>query len=172
MTLFLAVLTIFSAWADDSGSCGDDVTYYYEQSTYTLTISGTGAMTNFSAYSTPWYSYRTSIRTVNIESGVTSIGNWAFWDCDVLTSITIPNSVTSIGNNAFLGCSGINTVKVSVDDYSSFCGNQVLGLIFFNIGKPVARKTGNILVECLTSNLVALNLKVADKCRLLAWNAC
>ena len=51
--------------------------------------------------------------------------------------ITIPNSVTSIGNSAFSGCSGINTVKVSVDDYSSFCGNQVLGWIYSYIGKPV-----------------------------------
>ena len=32
---------------------------------------------------------------------VTSIGDWVFYDCDSLTSVTIGNSVTSIGSSAF-----------------------------------------------------------------------
>jgi hypothetical protein len=43
------------------------------------------------------------VRTVIIQSGVTSIGRGAFWGCMSLTSITIPNSVTSIGGGAFRG---------------------------------------------------------------------
>ena len=47
----------------------------------------------------------------NIEGyTVTSIGNYAFYDCSSLTSITIPNSVTSIGNNAFQGCNNLASV--------------------------------------------------------------
>lgn len=39
--LALFCLTVTGAWADDdSGSCGTSVTYSYEESTHTLTISG------------------------------------------------------------------------------------------------------------------------------------
>ena len=39
-----------------------------------------------------------------IPEGVTSIGNYAFIDCNCLTSVTIPNSVTAIGKEAFRYC--------------------------------------------------------------------
>ena len=47
-----------------------------------------------------------------IPNSVTSIGNYAFYGCSSLTSITIPNSVTSIGNWAFYGCSSITSITI------------------------------------------------------------
>ena len=47
-----------------------------------------------------------------IPDGVTSIGDYAFYDCSGLTSITIPDSVTSIGSFAFLGCSGLISIHI------------------------------------------------------------
>ena len=41
---------------------------------------------------------------IKFDNSVTSIGDWAFYDCTGLTSINIPNSVTSIGSYAFYGC--------------------------------------------------------------------
>ena len=77
----------------------------------TLTISGTGAMANWSNVSrAPWNAVRTSIHTVIIEDGVTTIGFSAFMDCTVLTSVIIPNSVTTIGNFAFWGCTRLNSI--------------------------------------------------------------
>ena len=79
----------------------------------TLTIQGTGAMADWSSSDkVPWYSYRSSITTVNIRDGVTSVGNRAFIDCAVLTSVTIPNSVTSISNNAFFSCSALTDIAI------------------------------------------------------------
>ncbi|MCR4665562.1 MAG: leucine-rich repeat domain-containing protein [Paludibacteraceae bacterium] len=97
-----------------SGTCGTNLTW--NLSNGVLTISGTGAMTNYtydgSIYNTPWYSYRESIKTVKIGSSVTSIGEQAFADCSSLTSITIPNSVTSIGDGAFSSCSSLTSVTI------------------------------------------------------------
>lgn len=44
------------------------------------------------------------------DGSVTSIGGYAFYDCNSLTSITIPNSVTSIESDAFFGCSSLTSV--------------------------------------------------------------
>ena len=50
-----------------------------------------------------------------IGDDVHSIGDWAFYDCTSLTSITIPNSVTSIGENAFEDCRGLTSVIINSD---------------------------------------------------------
>ena len=43
---------------------------------------------------------------------VTSIGDYAFYNCSGLTSVTIPNSVTSIGEKAFAKCSDLTSVTI------------------------------------------------------------
>ena len=52
------------------------------------------------------------ITSINIPSGTTTIGDYAFYYCTGLTNVTIPDSVTSIGNNAFVGCSGLTSITV------------------------------------------------------------
>ena len=96
-----------------TGKCGKNVTYSLDTSTGELVISGTGNMTNYSnPIYIPWYSKGSSIKTVTISSGVTSIGDRAFLDCDNLTSVTIPNSVTSIGDGAFSWCENLTSVTI------------------------------------------------------------
>ena len=124
MLLSIVSVVDFSAFADvKTGKCGDNVTYSLDTETGVLTISGTGKMTAFSRFDSPFY-YNSSVKTVIIENGVTSIGDYAFEGCTRLTSITIPDSVTSIGSNVILGCTSLTSIEVSYDNenYSSVNG--------------------------------------------------
>ena len=60
-----------------------------------------------------------AIKDATIPDGVTKIGDYAFWDCTLLTSITIPKSVTSIGEDAFKGCTSLE--KVNITSIKSWC---------------------------------------------------
>ena len=106
-----AVLTAQAADAA-SGTCGENVTWEYDETTKTLTISGTGDMEDLEGSPMPWGSYLPDIECVNIENGVTSIAGWAFYGCSSLTSVTIPDGVTSIGSSAFWDCSSLPSVTI------------------------------------------------------------
>ena len=101
-----------------SGSCGENLTWTLDDAG-TLTISGTGAMTDWVSESVPWYSYRSSINSVVIEKGVTTIGYGAFARCTALTSVTIPDSVVRIINEAFTGCTSLTGVYIT--DLLAWC---------------------------------------------------
>ena len=53
-----------------------------------------------------------SLSSVTIPNSVTSIGDRAFEGCKSLTSVTLPNSVTSIGEYAFYGCTSLTSVTI------------------------------------------------------------
>ncbi len=118
LLLLMMMLLPMVAMADNSGTCGDNLTWTLVESTGTLTISGTGAMQNFNNpnyYSnglSPWYYDRAKVITVVIEDGVTTIGNCAFYNCSKMSSVIIHNSVTSIGNYAFYYCITLNSVTI------------------------------------------------------------
>ena len=136
-----------------SGKCGaagdgSDVTWRLTEntdgsSTYTLTISGSGAMEGYLMSSNqPWCSFRDQITSVVVSPGVTSIGNLAFTrfsklihvdiadsvvsigeqafsDCSSLTDIKIPQSVTYIGVNAFDSCTNLSSITLSTNNITS-----------------------------------------------------
>ena len=54
----------------------------------------------------------TGLTSVTIPKSVVSIGENAFYFCERLTSVTIPSSVTSIGNNAFQNCTSLTSVII------------------------------------------------------------
>ena len=78
-----------------------------------LTISGTGGMRNYYYVGTaPWNNNVDLIKAVNIDEGVTSIGDDSFFNCASLASIDIPDSVTSIGKFAFAKCTSLSSIDI------------------------------------------------------------
>ena len=75
-----------------------------------LTITGTGEIPNYNATSKPWNSVATSITSVVINSGITSIGNMSFTNCRNITSISVAETVKSLGSAAFGNCNKANLV--------------------------------------------------------------
>ncbi|MBR2466818.1 MAG: leucine-rich repeat domain-containing protein [Clostridia bacterium] len=62
----------------------------------------------------------TLVKDLVIPDGVTAIGDYAFYDCDSLTSIVIPDSVTTIGEEAFYSCDSLTSVYIT--DIAAWCG--------------------------------------------------
>ena len=128
LLLLVCSLTVVCGVAQDSGNCGIEkdkvnLTWYFDISTGTLTISGAGGMWPFFYKGTgdfPWYSFRTSIKILNIEDGVTTITERAFYDCESLTSVTIPASMNTINEEAFGHCSALKELIIEDSDSSLF----------------------------------------------------
>lgn len=84
-----------------------------DPSTYTLTISGSGAMEDYLMSSNqPWCSFRDQITSVVVSPGVTSIGNLAFTRFSKLIHVDIADSVVSIGEHVFSECSSLTNITV------------------------------------------------------------
>ncbi|MCR5156223.1 MAG: leucine-rich repeat protein, partial [Butyrivibrio sp.] len=63
-----------------SGYCGDDVTWEYDKAQKLLTISGNGAMYDYSRETpAPWSRYVNFITNVEVCEGVTHLGAYSFW---------------------------------------------------------------------------------------------
>ena len=97
--------------ANANGSCGASLIWTLD-SGGTLTISGTGKMTNWSNKEAPWYKYRDRVKSVKFSNNVESIGNFAFTDCSYLRNVLIPDSVERIGEYAFGLCQNLNDITI------------------------------------------------------------
>ena len=105
-----AVLVVSASAATvDSGSCGENATWTLDDNG-TLTISGTGNMDSW-YYNSPWSGYKTAIKKVVVENGITSIGNYAFYQCANIESVIIPDGITSVGDWAFYYCSSLKSIN-------------------------------------------------------------
>ena len=114
-TFFAMPFTVSAAEATEapsgatSGTTGD-CTWTLDDNGV-LTISGNGAMGDYSDYSkAPWRNLE--FTEAVIENGVTIIGEYAFSGCKNLISIFIPYSVTKIGNLAFYNCENLSSVNI------------------------------------------------------------
>ena len=161
VTLPLVVLLATMPWAHASPVSGD-WTYVIENDGATIERStATGAViipselggypvkkvgSAGSIFGNP----NTSVTSVVIPNGVTTIGEAAFVGCIGLISVTIGDSVISIGNSAFYGCTELTTVLigsgVTTIGYEAFYG--CTGLTSVNIGNSVTNIGGRAFYRC------------------------
>ncbi len=91
--------------AEASGTCGENLKWTLVNGI--LTISGTGNIQGDEAWR-----YNDNIVSVILSSGVTGIGEGAFWGCSQLNSINLSDTLTSIGADAFNGCHLTTSLKL------------------------------------------------------------
>ena len=154
--LGLAVLLSTASAFAQSGETGP-LTWVLEDGT--LTISGEGEMPDYDGLLdlAPWFLYRESIHTVVIETGVTSIGNFAFAGLTNLTSITISGSVTRIGYWAFKFCEKLSSITIP-DSVTTIegCAFAEAGLISITIPNSVTKIGLKTFYDC--KNLTSITI--------------
>lgn len=96
---------------EKSGDCGEGLSWSLEGGT--LTISGSGDMTDFTEEDmAPWYEYRDDILRVTLPDGLGNVGDLAFYDCENLTAVILPDSVEAVGEYAFAGCADLKMLDL------------------------------------------------------------
>ena len=89
----LSSMVVYAAPAEgytETGACGTSAYWYYYEDTNTLLIDGSGALNTYSVGSAPWYSYRNSIKKIEVSSSITSMGAGLFSGMSALEELTIP----------------------------------------------------------------------------------
>lgn len=92
-----------------SGVCGQNVQWTLD-SKGKLVISGSGEMNSGNGQSL--FGDTERIQSAEIESGVTSIGDYAFYGCDKLQNIEIADTVSRIGSRAFENCTSLTDMNL------------------------------------------------------------
>ncbi|MBQ7596637.1 MAG: leucine-rich repeat domain-containing protein, partial [Clostridia bacterium] len=160
LSLLLCIIIIASVFlssaptafaASYSGSAGSGISWLLDTYSGVLTFSGTGAMADYSADEQPeWNRYQGYIKSVVVESGVTSIGSYAFYNGGTgykyqkLASVDCSNSVTVINSYAFRGCGGLTQVvnSGSVTQVKEYAFRSCVSLTAFDFSAAVTIENG------------------------------
>ena len=127
MILLLTPAVSASAETVASGSCGEGVTWTLDDAGL-LRIRGAGAISDYGIIITvtdpdnniaesttngeaPWYEYRDQVTALEIDSGITAIGQEAFQGMEKLESVRLPDGLKAIGARAFRGCLALKEVS-------------------------------------------------------------
>ena len=154
MALLLAFVLVFTCAPTvraegESGSCGAGLTW--SLSAGTLTVSGSGAMSDFyDSTMAPWYPLREEIQRISLPEGLTHVGKLAFYGCENVLSVSIPGSVVSIGDYAFAHCEGMQILS--------------LGSVR-TIGKAAFSDCYNLLALDLPGSLQSIGIKGFYRCQ-------
>ncbi len=141
------------------GAQGDNVKYVLYESG-NMYIYGSGDMYNGDV-ETPLFddTVREFIKSVDIENGITSIGDYAFSGCISLTEITLPDSVMSIGDAVFCDCSSLTTITLpdSLTSIGACAFSGCSSLTIMNLPESMTTVEDNVFRNCANLEIIKLH---------------
>ena len=147
--------------ADDASGTieGTAIDWKFTSSDNTLEISGIGAIPNFeSANNAPWADAMASIKVLEVESGITKIGDRALYGATALETIKLADTVAEIGDLSFAFCSALTKVSLGESitsvGYAAFEGCSKLET--FETGKSITSLGEKAFAFCSSLKLVRL----------------
>lgn len=169
----LILMSVTAAAAEpevQSGTCGSLVWEFEDGNLY---ISGNGPMEDFTYWDVaPWNHLADEVRIVHIGEGITTIGDTAFDQFKVLTTVYLPDSLTQIGDKAFCNCYELGFVFNSrmdqaIPDGVTSIGNDAFSgsnLYELTLGKNVSYIGNGAFGGCseLTHITLSPNLNYVD----------
>ena len=120
LLLVCGVMPVTAFAQSNSGSCGSGVTWYLNDGV--LSIMGSGAMDNYtSTVYAPWDELSADITSIVVGPGVKRIDNYAFYDLDLVSSVTLNYGLETIGGYAFGYCTALTelVLPMSLDNIIS-----------------------------------------------------
>lgn len=159
----------------DSGKCGDNVEYYFENNILTLKLidadNKNGSTYSYSAISkSPWYNYRELIKEIVVENGVTELKEQCFANCINLAKITLPETLTYIGNYTFLNTSLPEiTIPGSVKVIDQYAFLLCQNLFYINLENGVRDISMNAFAYC---NIESIYIPESVEILWLPFNFC
>ena len=133
----LTVLLAQSVAAEEtSGSCGENVTWSFDESSETLTFSGTGEIT-FNAFAgSPWSGYMAKIQKVIFEKGISAIQDGAFANYSALKQIVFLGDKPTVKLSTF---KKVTATAYFPPDNETWAGGGLVnhgGTLYWVAGEP------------------------------------
>lgn len=123
---------------DKYGQCGENLTWNYDELSHTLTITGYGAMFNYTnEFDIPWNNYSKSIEYLELAEEMTSISDFSFFELKKLKTVFIPDLITSIGSKSFAFCSNFSEITLgsSLSHIAPYAFYHCFSLISINVSE-------------------------------------
>lgn len=119
IVVFSTLLTLCAFAETYTGECGNNVTYSVNTATGVLTVTGYGETESYAIYApAPFNEYKDYIRTAIVSEGIDSLGQYFFYGCDKMVSVSLPESLTYIASYVFDECSALKSVDIPLNVYS------------------------------------------------------
>lgn len=159
----LILLVTLAAPAVSAAGAGDGIVWTFSGGT--LTISGGGAMNNFTETNpAPWSELGDQIRVIVVENGVTSVGNLAFYGLGSVTAVTLLSTVKTIGSYAFANCVSLKMLTLgagveTIGDSAFECCESLQSVRLPNTLKSLGKK---VFYRCYSLQTITIPASVTE----------